>query len=164
MENGQVDLQSGGAQVSRPPRVVDRVQGVLGLQPTYDRHTLTRGVDDGTQQSRPLVIIQVWAFAHRRGDLEHRCTCSQPALDPPLGQVGHNGSVELEVAVERTGKCSNGSLYQTFELIAVHRALHASGSPASNRPASDSVLKTCVETRTPSTPNSTSWTGETSTR
>ena len=97
------------------------MQGVLGLQATYDRHTPTRGVDDGTQQSRPLVIIQVWAFAHRRGDLEHRCTCSQPALDPPLGQVGHDGSVELEVAVERTGKCSNGSLYQTFELIAVHR-------------------------------------------
>ena len=34
---------------------------------------------------------------------------------------GHDGRVELEVAVERSGNCSNGSPYQTFELIAVHQ-------------------------------------------
>ena len=101
--------------------VFDGALGVLIVQPAHDGRFIVGSLDHGAEQHGPLVILQHRPFAHRRGDLDHGPALDQPTLYPPLGQLGHQAVVHLEVVVERRRHRGDRANEQTSTLFSVHR-------------------------------------------
>src|SRR5260221_11573178 len=120
VKEGQVDLHADRPQGLCLVYVIDRVQCVLGLEPTDHRHAAARRRNHCLQQARPFFVGKVRSFANRCSHFEDRLSCDQAVVNPPLRQVRHYAQIERELLVERGRYRGYRSHNQLPKLVARH--------------------------------------------
>ena len=81
---------------------------------------------DGSQQQRPLVVLEHWTLAHGGRDFDDRLALDKTFLDPLLGELVHPPKVDLVVVVERGGYRGYRPLDKIAKLCSIHAGLPVS--------------------------------------
>ena len=107
-------------EVLRPLGVLDGPYRVLVVDGAHHGRLALGRLHRRAQERRPLPVPQLVALARLRCDLDDRLARDRPRLDPPLGEVGHQAEVDLEVVVERRRHRRNRPHDQLLQLGSVH--------------------------------------------